>query len=416
MEEEPPWKKLKLSLERPYKDDSGQPLPELLDITPDGQQIYRPREDPTAVVGTKLRRIFLERGTDFFEAQNGSRVFPPPQTRDASTQAEDATDGEKRAESTHAMTPEELYKLRGKDRSLRAAADLFKSAAEKMEDSRLAGERYWLDALKIRRENWGLIPAPLPLGSATGKGADKTSKDFLISFGLEEAPPAFRRRAIGRIAAMDSANTEHPLEFPLRQRTRLRASLTRTRSDGSKETRHSRLTHLNDGSLDGALRAAQAEVVEQEIFSVLIKEASSLPTASAEVSERLIVLDAAQNTELRFELVDSDCMALQQSEDADPLCDLIFMSSHILLLRAHAALKTRRLQKTSISRTVVAAPAAQPPSLLQPIIDMLQYREFWERVYLPGYTTIRWRTAAKLSWLPYKARRRAWWEAKSSSK
>lgn len=76
----------------------------------------------------------------------------------------------------------------GKDKALRSAADLFKSAAEQMEESRVSGEKYWVDALKIRRGNWGLVPAPLPLGSATGKGADKTSKDFLISFGLEECP------------------------------------------------------------------------------------------------------------------------------------------------------------------------------------------------------------------------------------
>ena len=74
----------------------------------------------------------------------------------------------------------------GKDKALRSAAALFQSAADKMEESRTSGEKYWVDALKIRRGNWGLIPAPLPLGSATGKGADKTAKDFLISFGLEE--------------------------------------------------------------------------------------------------------------------------------------------------------------------------------------------------------------------------------------
>jgi mediator of RNA polymerase II transcription subunit 17 len=74
----------------------------------------------------------------------------------------------------------------GKDEALRKAADVFKSAAESMERGRIRGERYWVDALKIRRANWGLIPAPLPFGSATGKGADKTSKDFLISYGLEE--------------------------------------------------------------------------------------------------------------------------------------------------------------------------------------------------------------------------------------
>ena len=74
----------------------------------------------------------------------------------------------------------------GKDKALRSAADLFKSAADKMEESRTSGEKYWVDALRIRRGNWGLIPAPLPPGSATGKDADKTSRDFLISFGLEE--------------------------------------------------------------------------------------------------------------------------------------------------------------------------------------------------------------------------------------
>lgn len=74
----------------------------------------------------------------------------------------------------------------GKDEALRHAAGLFKASAESMERTRLAGEKYWVDALKIRRNNWGLVPAPLPPGSATGKGADKTSKDFLVSFGLEE--------------------------------------------------------------------------------------------------------------------------------------------------------------------------------------------------------------------------------------
>lgn len=74
----------------------------------------------------------------------------------------------------------------GKDKALRDAAKLFKTAADGMEKSRTKTERYFLDALKIRRGNWGLIPAPLPPGSAMGKGSDKTSKDFLVSFSLEE--------------------------------------------------------------------------------------------------------------------------------------------------------------------------------------------------------------------------------------
>jgi hypothetical protein len=39
---EPDWRKLKLSLERPYTDDDGQPIPILYDITPEGRLIYEP--------------------------------------------------------------------------------------------------------------------------------------------------------------------------------------------------------------------------------------------------------------------------------------------------------------------------------------------------------------------------------------
>jgi len=74
----------------------------------------------------------------------------------------------------------------GKDEALRKASNLFKTATERMEKGRIRNERYWVDALKIRRANWGLVPAPLPFGSGLGRGADRTSKDFVISYGLEE--------------------------------------------------------------------------------------------------------------------------------------------------------------------------------------------------------------------------------------
>jgi hypothetical protein len=42
MSDEPQWKKTKLSLERPYRDDHGERIPVLLDITPDGEPIFEP--------------------------------------------------------------------------------------------------------------------------------------------------------------------------------------------------------------------------------------------------------------------------------------------------------------------------------------------------------------------------------------
>lgn len=94
-----------------------------------------------------------------------------------------------------------------------------------------------------------------------------------------------------------------PLVFPHRDRTRLRVSLSKKNVNGLASTCHSRIKTYTEDTLDGAIRGAQKEVVEQEIFAELINEAGNLPTASARVSERLIVIDAAQDVELRFELV-----------------------------------------------------------------------------------------------------------------
>ncbi|KAH9951596.1 subunit 17 of mediator complex-domain-containing protein [Amylocystis lapponica] len=432
-------KKFRLSLERPYKRDNGEPIPTLLDITPDGQHIYEVKEDASTIAGQNLRRIFAERGADFFESRKQSKTSEPQ-----TDSQEDPPDDTGAGESPQAMNPDELFKMRtellpqlhvalgemsqardlltlllasptlsqssqppssslgvtlvtkpppvpslrafnaqltvgSKDKALRKAADLFKSAATSMEIGRIRGEKYWVDALKIRRGNWGLVPAPLPLGSATGKGADKTSKDFLVAFGLEESPPLFRRRAIGRMPTYESDASE--LEFPLRQRTRLQVSITTTDSDGIHHTAQNCVLPPDNASLEGSLRAAQTEVVEQELFSMLINEAGNLPTASARVSERLIVIEAAQGTDLRFELVDGDMAespASSQTEGAT--CDLIFAALHVLLLRTHAFLKSQRLMRTSVSRSGLFN-VVQTPRLLQPVIDILQYRTFCERVH-----------------------------------
>ena len=98
-------------------------------------------------------------------------------------------------------------------------------------------------------------------------------------------------------------NTSSALVYPHRQNTRLRVTLRLTDNSGVKQSFHNRVVLEDESGLHGSLKAAQTEVVEEEIFSVLIREASSLPTASARVSERLIVVEAAHGTELTFELV-----------------------------------------------------------------------------------------------------------------
>lgn len=115
------------------------------------------------------------------------------------------------------------------------------------------------------------------------------------------APAVFRRQAVARIASNDTST--HGLVFLHRQHTRLRISVSIVGVDGICITFHNTLTRIDEKGPEIALKGAQQEIVEQEIFSLLVQEAGRLPTASARVSERLIVIDAAHGTELKFELV-----------------------------------------------------------------------------------------------------------------
>lgn len=80
---------LRLSLERPYKDSSGEYIPVLLDIDADGQQIYEPsvafhvsftligfiplcrRPDLKTKIGENLRRLCIERPGFFDKPWSG---------------------------------------------------------------------------------------------------------------------------------------------------------------------------------------------------------------------------------------------------------------------------------------------------------------------------------------------------------
>jgi mediator of RNA polymerase II transcription subunit 17 len=123
---------------------------------------------------------------------------------------------------------------------------------------------------------------------------------------MPSAPPALRRKAIGQLSTQDDPASSKA-HFPFLQNVRLRVTLE-LQGDQSEPARVVHNTCSNDPtsaatSLETSTQAAQREVVEIEIFGVLVREAGTLPTASVRVSEQLIVIEAAQGTQLRFELV-----------------------------------------------------------------------------------------------------------------
>jgi hypothetical protein len=121
------------------------------------------------------------------------------------------------------------------------------------------------------------------------------------------APVAFRRRAVGQLTTQIGVSSK--VEFRHLQDVRLRVTLAIT-GDGPEAGRvvrgHNTWANEEDKEitpLEASLHAAQREIVEHELFAALVREAGTLPTASASVSEQLIVIEAAQGIELRFELV-----------------------------------------------------------------------------------------------------------------
>jgi mediator of RNA polymerase II transcription subunit 17, fungi type len=117
-----------------------------------------------------------------------------------------------------------------------------------------------------------------------------------------KASPVFRQRATGQLATHDS---QEPIVFPRRQRTVLCINIKTKVASGVERIACNSLQNEpeEDDPLQATLREAQREVLEQEVFSLLIRDASVLPTSSVRVSERLLVVEATQDTEIRFELV-----------------------------------------------------------------------------------------------------------------
>lgn len=67
------------------------------------------------------------------------------------------------------------------------------------------------------------------------------------------------------------------------------------------------------------------------------------------------------------------------------MCDLIFATLHVLLLRAHTFLKQHRIGRATTLRNTPAQQQQQPvnpPPLLLPIVELLQYRVFCDRVHV----------------------------------
>jgi len=79
--------------------------------------------------------------------------------------------------------------------------------------------------------------------------------------------------------------------------------------------------------------------------------------------------------------IDEEDSSLQTGNEVTAAkCDLIASILHAFLLRMHSHLKTERLGSSGVIRGSGPLNGRLTPPLLQPIIDLLQYQGFCERI------------------------------------
>jgi mediator of RNA polymerase II transcription subunit 17 len=82
-----------------------------------------------------------------------------------------------------------------------------------------------------------------------------------------------------------------------------------------------------------------------------------------------------------LQIDEEDSLSLQTGNEATAAkCDLVASILHAFLLRIHSHLKTERLGSSGIARVSGPLNGRPTPPLLQPVIDLLQYQGFCERI------------------------------------
>ncbi|KIM25596.1 hypothetical protein M408DRAFT_331134 [Serendipita vermifera MAFF 305830] len=113
------WQNTRLSLEKPYKDANGTVLKKLVEISNDEEFIYEQPKSVDEQLGTRLQRVFEERGNaiwDEYDPQwaegTGAAAAPEVASSESNEEDEDEDDEEQQEVKKKPMNVEELAKLR----------------------------------------------------------------------------------------------------------------------------------------------------------------------------------------------------------------------------------------------------------------------------------------------------------------
>jgi hypothetical protein len=116
-EDQKEWSNIQLSLEKPYKNATGALLKKIYEVSNEEEFIYEQPKSIDEQLGTRLQRLFDERGNSIWDEFSPQWEEDTPDARDGSTDEAEEGDEEEDEEGTaevkkKPMNVEELIKLR----------------------------------------------------------------------------------------------------------------------------------------------------------------------------------------------------------------------------------------------------------------------------------------------------------------
>lgn len=117
-EEPKEWSNTRLALEKPYKDANGAPLKKLYDVSNEEELIYEPPKAIDEQLGTRLQRVFDERGNTIWDEFSPRWGEDALDANEGSTDEDEGEDEDEEDEEEHMevkkkpMNVDELAKLR----------------------------------------------------------------------------------------------------------------------------------------------------------------------------------------------------------------------------------------------------------------------------------------------------------------
>ncbi|KAH9458316.1 hypothetical protein MJO29_005430 [Puccinia striiformis f. sp. tritici] len=273
--------------------------------------------------------------------------------------------------------------LMRKRKATQNASELLKQAALELGKESKRSQSEWDTLLKLREAGWNMRPKGAKPGSdisLMGRGAERAAKEIGIAYATTEAAEALRASSF---ASLEPINLEDPhqltkisLKLPPRPRRRLTIKLRLPDQSVESFSPWNHLSHqgTDDLSFEEDLDRARAEILEEEIFGEISKEAQSSTTYRTSTSDRSVIVNGFwEDAEIYFEMRENED-EIQTTTEVSSKCKLISSMIRLLMISIY---RSRRSTAIGIippnNNNTIQQQVNNQPKILEPVLDLIVF-------------------------------------------